>query len=174
MAHSEGKWPNKGARIHVISLGSLEHIYVLENQGVSAVWAHDLLAHVCLLRNCMLGVSGWLSLLRFWLWISVQVMISHFVGSSPASGSALIVQRLWGCSILMIHCGKVFCLFVCLFFSSLAGREYLHLVFPFKFRKTSTNIVIWILPLVNGKLKTHESWGWGWESEGRWGLFLSL
>lgn len=42
-------------------------------------------------------------------------------------------------------------------FSSLEWRQHIHSVFFLRFRETSTNIIIWILPLVNGKLENHES-----------------
>ena len=47
-------------------------------------------------KKSWLGVPGWPSWLIVWLLISVQVMISRFMGLSPALGSALAVQRLLG------------------------------------------------------------------------------
>ena len=41
------------------------------------------------------GASGWFSWLSAWLLISDQAMISWFVGSSPASGSVLMVWSLF-------------------------------------------------------------------------------
>ena len=40
-----------------------------------------------------LGAPGWLHLLSIWLLISAQVVISQFMRSSPASGSALTAWR---------------------------------------------------------------------------------
>ena len=42
------------------------------------------------------GEPGWLSQLSVGLLVSAQVMISHFVGSSPASSSVPTVQSLLG------------------------------------------------------------------------------
>ena len=47
-------------------------------------------------NRCSLGVHGWLSQLSIWLLILAQVMISRFVSLSPALGSALTVQSLFG------------------------------------------------------------------------------
>ena len=45
------------------------------------------------------GAPEWLSQLRVQLWISAQGMTSWVVGSSPTSGSALMVQSLLGNSL---------------------------------------------------------------------------
>ena len=42
------------------------------------------------------GAPGWLSQLSLQLLILAQVMISQFMGSSPASGSVLMVWSLLG------------------------------------------------------------------------------
>ena len=49
-----------------------------------------------------LGAPGWLSWLSIELWISAQVMISWFVGSSPASGCSLTVWSLVGILSLLL------------------------------------------------------------------------
>ena len=42
------------------------------------------------------GVPGWLGQLNVWHLISAQFMISQFLGSSPASASALLAQSMIG------------------------------------------------------------------------------
>ena len=42
------------------------------------------------------GIPGWLSWLNVYLLVSTQVMISQFMGSSPALGSVLAVWSLLG------------------------------------------------------------------------------
>ena len=51
---------------------------------------------VFLCKRQMLGASGWLSRLSIRLLMSAQVMISWFVGSSPAWGTALTAWSLLG------------------------------------------------------------------------------
>ena len=41
------------------------------------------------------GAPGWFSRLGVWLLIPSRVMISWFLGSSPASGSALSMESAW-------------------------------------------------------------------------------
>ena len=61
-----------------------------------------------------MGVPGWLSPLRIWLLISVQVMISQFGSSSPTSGSGLTVQGLLGILFPSIAALPLLALCLCL------------------------------------------------------------
>ena len=58
-----------------------------------------MLIFISTLSNKSTGVPGGLCLLSVWPLVSAQVMISRFVGSNPASGSAQTVQSLLGISL---------------------------------------------------------------------------
>ena len=55
-----------------------------------------------LVRKKSLGAPGWLSRLSVRLLILAEVIISQFVGSSPTSGSALMLQSLLGILSLLL------------------------------------------------------------------------
>ena len=50
-----------------------------------------MMAHETMVVKTLFGVPVWLSGLSVWLFISAQVMISLFMGSSPTLGSTLPV-----------------------------------------------------------------------------------
>ena len=55
-------------------------------------WASKWRVSVHIKRTTVVRVPGWLSWFSVQVWIWAQVMISQFVGSSPASGSVLTAQ----------------------------------------------------------------------------------